>query len=63
METKVIYRVVWTVTELAQEAGVSTSAVRQLLRAGSLKGQKQGAVWLVPDDEAKRWLNKKQAQK
>ena len=50
----------WTVTELAREAGVTDSRVRQLLIENkSLKGRKAGTLWIIPDDEAKKWLRER----
>lgn len=48
--------VVWTVADLAAAAGVTTGRVRQLLRAGRLRGQKVGGRWLVADADALGWL-------
>jgi len=48
--------VVWTVADLAAAADVTTGRVRQLLRAGTLRGLKVGGRWLIPDQEARWWL-------
>ena len=48
----------WTVTELAKAAGVSDARIRQLLIEGrDLKGRKAGTLWIIPDSEARRFLN------
>jgi excisionase family DNA binding protein len=46
----------WTTGELAAEAGVDSSRIRQLLIEGRIKGYKVGRDWLVSDSEARRWL-------
>jgi hypothetical protein len=46
----------WTVAELAAEANVSGSWVRQLLVNGDLKGHKHGPLWAIPDEEAQHYL-------
>jgi excisionase family DNA binding protein len=46
----------WTTKQLAEAAGVSTAYLRQLLLAGTLKGQKVGRDWLIFDRDAQRWL-------
>ena len=46
----------YTSRELAKEAGVSMSRIRQLCISGVLRGQKFGHVWLISDEDAKRWL-------
>ncbi len=48
---------VLTVTELAREAGVSGSNIRQLLAKGTLLGHKLGdSIWVIPREEAERYL-------
>jgi len=40
-----------TVKQAAQERGVTTGRIRQMLRAGTLGGVKVGDVWLIPRKE------------
>jgi len=40
-----------TVKQAAQERGVTTGRIRQMLRAGQLGGVKVGDVWLIPRKE------------
>ena len=40
-----------TVKQAAQERGVTTGRIRQMLRAGQLGGVKVGDVWLIPKKE------------
>ncbi len=50
-------RVGWTTEEVAEQAGVNPSRIRQLLIEGVLKGFKRGQrQWIIPHDEATRWL-------
>lgn len=46
----------WTTAELAEEAGVDQSRIRQLLLSGTLRGIKRANTWFIPDDEARRYL-------
>ena len=46
----------WTAKELAAEAKVGASWIRQLLIAGDLRGYKRAGAWFIPDAEARRWL-------
>jgi hypothetical protein len=51
------HRRYWTTGELAEAASVSEGWIRKLLRSGEkVDGFKAGRDWLVPDDEARRWL-------
>lgn len=47
---------IWGTAELAREAKVTASYVRQLLVEGRMDGYKLGRDWFVPDEEAQRWL-------
>jgi excisionase family DNA binding protein len=50
----------YTVTEAADNAGCTVSYIRQLLRAGKLKGEKVGdRAWLIPLTEVKNILKRK----
>jgi len=40
-----------TVKQAAQQRGVTTGRIRQMLRAGTLGGVKVGDVWLIPRKE------------
>ena len=40
-----------TVKQAAQQRGVTTGRIRQMLRAGTLGGVKVGDVWLMPRKE------------
>jgi phage terminase Nu1 subunit (DNA packaging protein) len=52
----------YTTRQLAKEAGVSMSRIRQLCISGVLHGQKFGHVWLISDEVAKRWLAERQRE-
>ena len=45
-----------SVTEAAQNAGISKSRVRQLLAAHLILGQKYGGVWVLDDESLRRYL-------
>jgi len=47
---------VWTTTELAEAAGVSSARIRQLLASGELDGYKLGRDWRILDNVARDWL-------
>lgn len=46
----------YTVTELAEAAGVSDSYIRRLVRDGRIAGELYGKTWLVPADVGRAWL-------
>jgi len=48
---------VWTTNRLAKAADVNPSSIRRLLAAGKLQGAKLGRDWIIPDDEAQRYLD------
>lgn len=44
-----------TLTEAAEEIGLTTGRLRQLLRAGKIKGHKFGPrAWVISEKEVKR---------
>ncbi len=47
----------WTTSELAAEAGVDPSRIRQLLIGGEIQGYKRASTWFIPDEEAHRFLD------
>ncbi len=49
----------WTTKEIAAAAGVTEGYIRRLLGQGRLKGYKKGRDWLIPDEEAQRWLEER----
>lgn len=49
----------WTAAELAEACGVGSSRIRQLLLSGQIAGIKVAGVWLIDNDEARRWLEQK----
>ena len=46
----------WLVAELADQAGVTTGRIRQVLLAGKLQGDKAGQTWTIPYDTGVKWL-------
>ena len=50
----------WSVKDLAREAGVSGAYIRRLLADGRLRGEKLGGGWVVRDAEARRWLRERE---
>ena len=46
----------WTTQELAEEAGLKPSRIRQLLISKDIKGVKRAGAWFISDAEARRWL-------
>ena len=53
----------WLLTELAEEAGLSTARLRQLLIAGKLHAHEAGQVWTVSYAEGVRWLDEQRQRK
>jgi len=62
-EEKAIYKTLWTVSELAKEAGITTGAIRQMLLAGKIDGQKLGVYWVITDSVAQEWLKSRQSRR
>lgn len=52
----------YTTRELAKEAGVNPSRIRQLLIAGEMTGDKVGRDWLISPEEAQRFLEGRRAR-
>jgi excisionase family DNA binding protein len=50
---------VWTTKTLAEEGRVQQAYIRQLILAGKLSGYKIGRDWIIPDDEARQWLERR----
>jgi len=46
----------YTTATVAKLAGVDQTFVRRSLRAGRLRGEKLGGVWVIAADEVDRWL-------
>ncbi|MBX3001910.1 MAG: helix-turn-helix domain-containing protein [Caldilineaceae bacterium] len=47
----------WTVSELADTAGVNASYVRRLCQSGTLAGSYlAGKTWLIPREAGDQWL-------
>ena len=53
----------WTAETLAKEAGVTSTAIRQHLIAGNIQGTKLGPIWTITDEEAQRYLEKREKRK
>ena len=46
----------WQVNQLADAVEQTTSYIRRLLRDGTIKGEKFGRDWAIPDDEAEKYI-------
>ena len=55
-----------TISEVAQQLGVTVSAIRQRISAGRLAGTKQirndRLVWLLDADSVEQWRNEREAR-
>jgi len=50
-----------TPKELAERAQVDVSYIQRLCRHGRIKAMKPGGRdWLIPDEEAERWLRERE---
>jgi len=49
-----------TTRVLAEKAGVSQEYIRLLCAQGILKAMKPGRDWLIPEEEAERWLRERE---
>lgn len=52
----------YTVTELANEAGVSVAYVRRLVSEGKIAGHRLGPLWMIPADVGRAWLASRRAR-
>jgi len=59
MKSEVKSSQLWTATSLAAEAGVAKSYVARLCRTGRISAQKFGSVWMISDEEGRRWLDER----
>ncbi len=53
---------VWTVTEIAKEIGLTRRHVGRLFKTGVIKGEKKAAGWLAEDEEAERFVQEYKAK-
>jgi hypothetical protein len=53
----------WTAERLAKQANVSARFVRAEIKAGRLKAEKLGHIWVIADEEARRWLSHETGRK
>jgi excisionase family DNA binding protein len=49
----------YSTSELAEAAGVSRERVRQLVAGGEIEAYKVGKTWVIPEEEARRWLRER----
>ena len=52
----------YKVSEVARMLNVSTVAVRKWIKAGKLKAKRVGKLWMIPEDELKRFLGEKPSE-
>jgi excisionase family DNA binding protein len=52
-----------TTKQLAQRAGVTNRRIRQLCAQGIIQAEKPGRDWLIPDEEAGRWLREREGKR
>jgi excisionase family DNA binding protein len=52
----------YSTSELAEKAGVSAAYIRRLLAVGDLQGVKVARNWLIPRQEAERWIRERQSE-
>ncbi len=49
----------YKVSEVARMLNVSSVAVRKWIKSGRLKAKRVGKLWMIPEDELKRFLGEK----
>ncbi len=52
----------WSTKQLAEAAGVTDAYIRRLLIDGRLDGYKLGREWLIPEEEAQRFIAERKAR-
>jgi len=55
-------RQLWSTSDLANEADVSSAYIRQLILDGKLPATKQGRDWVIFDEDVQAWLEKRKAK-
>jgi hypothetical protein len=53
----------WTTKQLSEAPVVDQSRIRQMLLKGQMKGFKIGRDWLIPGEEAQRYLAEREKRK
>ena len=53
---------VYTVKQLAREAGVSVSWIHELISRGDIKAERLGWMYTISKAEALRWLSQRDAR-
>jgi excisionase family DNA binding protein len=48
--------------DLAELSGLTQERVRQLVTVGEIKAHKVGRDWVIPREEAERWLSERGIQ-
>lgn len=46
----------WTVPDIAKQAGTSQTYIRDLIYKGKLPAEKVGRAWVIPGGEGQKWL-------
>jgi len=54
--------VAWTTAQLANATGLTQRYIRRLVKQGQIKGEKIARDWIVPDEEADRFIKQRQAE-
>lgn len=52
----------WSTSQLAREAHVSSAYIRQLIADGKLPARKQGRDWIIFDEDVQAWLEKRKTK-
>ena len=52
----------WSTEELADAVALTPGRVRQLLQEGKLDGTKVANTWIIPDSEARAFIQKRKAE-
>ncbi len=49
----------YKVSEVAKKLNVSTATIRKWIRSGKLRAKRVGKLWMIPENELKRFLGEK----
>ena len=52
----------WTTAKLAEATGLTQRHIGRLLKNGKSKGQKIGHDWIIMDDDAQEFIEKREAE-
>ncbi len=50
----------WTTSQLAEATGLTPQHITRLIRKGKIKAERIPVAWIIPDEEAERFIAERQ---